>query len=360
MRLSHADWNQMSGFLSELYAQTEAASFRQTVLVGLVKLIPCEHAGYNDINSRTNAVIIQMQPWVPEVFELAPSLEAFFHEHPQLTHYRQSTDRQVYQTTDFFSLREFRQKDIYQQFYRHLDTEHQLTCVLSDLGAAEDVGIGLNRKLKKFSERDRSVLNNLRPHLVRARHNAAAITRSEERVATLTGALDTLSAAVALVDDTGRVTWSTPPVMRWLAGYYPHARRHPDRLPDPMERWLQAQLKALKHGTALAKAPAPLVAHQQKCTLTVRFQPVADGMTRLIFLERRELLAAERAHELGLTAREAEVLHWIGEAKSNPEIAVLLGISPRTVHKHVEHILSKLGVETRLAAVRLATRGEAL
>ena len=66
---------------------------------------------------------------------------------------------------------------------------------------------------------------------------------------------------------------------------------------------------------------------------------------------------SDRARELGLTAREAEMLHWIGEGKTSPEIAVLLGISARTVHKHVEHILTKLGVETRQAAVRHVTAG---
>lgn len=55
-----------------------------------------------------------------------------------------------------------------------------------------------------------------------------------------------------------------------------------------------------------------------------------------------------------LTAREAEVLHWMGEGKRNDEIGVILGISGRTVGKHVEHVLEKLGVETRTAAVRFA------
>ena len=120
---------------------------------------------------------------------------------------------------------------------------------------------------------------------------------------------------------------------------------------------MQAQLKALHQGTALTKAPVALVAHHQHATLTVRFHSVQGGATRLVFSEKSELLTADRARELGLTAREAEVLHWIGEGKSNPEIALLLRISPRTVHKHVEHILAKLGVETRLAAARLVAAG---
>ncbi len=57
---------------------------------------------------------------------------------------------------------------------------------------------------------------------------------------------------------------------------------------------------------------------------------------------------------LGLTAREAEVLYWIAQGKSNPDIATILGANVRTVHKHVEHIFQKLGLETRNAAAIVA------
>ena len=54
-----------------------------------------------------------------------------------------------------------------------------------------------------------------------------------------------------------------------------------------------------------------------------------------------------------LTAREAEVLHWVARGKTNRDIGDILGLSPRTVTKHMEHILPKLGVETRTAAAGL-------
>lgn len=57
-----------------------------------------------------------------------------------------------------------------------------------------------------------------------------------------------------------------------------------------------------------------------------------------------------------LTPREAEILQWVAQGKRDVEIAMILGISPRTVSKHVEHILAKLGVETRGAAVAAAGR----
>lgn len=57
---------------------------------------------------------------------------------------------------------------------------------------------------------------------------------------------------------------------------------------------------------------------------------------------------------LGLTVREAEVLYWIAQGKSNPDIATILGANVRTIHKHVEHIFQKLGLETRNAAMLAA------
>lgn len=57
---------------------------------------------------------------------------------------------------------------------------------------------------------------------------------------------------------------------------------------------------------------------------------------------------------LGLTPREAEVLHWIAEGKRDAEIAIILGVAYRTVCKNVERILAKLGIENRVAAVTAA------
>jgi DNA-binding CsgD family transcriptional regulator len=55
-----------------------------------------------------------------------------------------------------------------------------------------------------------------------------------------------------------------------------------------------------------------------------------------------------------LTAREREVLQWLSGGKTDRDIACILGISPRTVHKHLQRMYEKLGVETRTAAVTRA------
>jgi CheY-like chemotaxis protein len=55
-----------------------------------------------------------------------------------------------------------------------------------------------------------------------------------------------------------------------------------------------------------------------------------------------------------LTAREAEVLYWVIKGKTSPDIGEILGSSPRTVNKHLEHVFTKLGVENRTAAASVA------
>lgn len=57
---------------------------------------------------------------------------------------------------------------------------------------------------------------------------------------------------------------------------------------------------------------------------------------------------------LHLTAREAEVLLWITQGKSNRDVADILNFSPRTVNKHLEQIFQKLNVENRTSAAMLA------
>lgn len=62
----------------------------------------------------------------------------------------------------------------------------------------------------------------------------------------------------------------------------------------------------------------------------------------------------EALQKLGLTPREAEILSWVVQGKTNPEIGIILGIQLTTVKKHLESTFAKLGVENRTAAVTLA------
>lgn len=84
---------------------------------------------------------------------------------------------------------------------------------------------------------------------------------------------------------------------------------------------------------------------------------------RMLLQRQRELhlLQEEKTSAAGvvplshyqLTPRETDVLVWVAKGKTNRDIAEIIGMSPRTVNKHLEHIYVKLGVETRSAAAAL-------
>lgn len=60
------------------------------------------------------------------------------------------------------------------------------------------------------------------------------------------------------------------------------------------------------------------------------------------------------AHPAGLTDREVDVLRLIARGRANKQVAAALGISPKTVGRHVEHVYAKTGVTTRAGATLFA------
>jgi DNA-binding CsgD family transcriptional regulator len=87
-------------------------------------------------------------------------------------------------------------------------------------------------------------------------------------------------------------------------------------------------------------------------------RPLARLFHRAVAAERAPIILSEPTLVAqGLTPREAEVLQWVAAGKTDRDTAELLGCSPRTVHKHLQRIYAKLGVETRTAAVMRALSG---
>jgi DNA-binding CsgD family transcriptional regulator len=76
----------------------------------------------------------------------------------------------------------------------------------------------------------------------------------------------------------------------------------------------------------------------------------AQTLTELRQLHRQPSPGPESFLAIGLTPRQSEILHWVVQGKRDGEIAQIVGASPRTVQKHVQSILARLGVETRTAA----------
>jgi DNA-binding NarL/FixJ family response regulator len=69
---------------------------------------------------------------------------------------------------------------------------------------------------------------------------------------------------------------------------------------------------------------------------------------------------ARREWPAGLTDREVDVLRLIARGSSNREAAEALGVSPKTVGHHVQHVYSKIGVSTRAGAAVFAMEHDLL
>lgn len=87
-----------------------------------------------------------------------------------------------------------------------------------------------------------------------------------------------------------------------------------------------------------------------------RASEASSALSALSGVAAASAASAERLSHAALTPRETEVLTWLARGKTNRDIADILGMSHRTVNKHLEHIFEKLGVETRAAAAALASQ----
>lgn len=191
---------------------------------------------------------------------------------------------------------------------------------------------------------------------VRQEEVLARLATHVQRARTLKKAQQSIEAcgrAGMTIDTSGNITWQTTRVSQWLAEYCDQAAA-----PYQWSR-LRAWFAQLAEGDVSRADPnAQFYLTQQSGRLTIHYAgKVAHGEHLLLLHESRAEVAAQRLSSgLGLTLREAEVLNWLTGGKMDRDIAEILGMSPRTVNKHLERIYVKLGVETRAAATAVALR----
>jgi DNA-binding NarL/FixJ family response regulator len=152
-------------------------------------------------------------------------------------------------------------------------------------------------------------------------------------VRTLESALELLGAGVVLLS--GRATRAARSL---LDAYFGAAAG--DELPAAVATWLRRD------------ASEPLVVSGESRRLVVRLVP--GDPAALLLAEEPTCVPEAALVPLGLTPREREVLALLTRGGRNAEIALALGVTLRTVHKHLEQIYEKLGVGTRSAAVARA------
>jgi len=249
MRLSHRDFDALQHALLELYEFRDLAEFKEAIPRIVLRIIPADHFGlfsYDiDPAARRARMVecLESEPRLPR--EAVPLWEQQVWQHPYTRYFAGGGEMTALKFSDFFTSVQLRNSTLWELICQVLKFDRNLCLpVASGVGVA---AFSLGRRGKDFTERDRLILNLLRPHFNQARCNADLAT----------------------------------------------ARK--------------------------AAGTKPLAAYS-------------------------------------LTPRETEIGHWIAGGKTNPQIAIILQANRRTIEKHMERILEKLGVENRVAAAVLIAR----
>jgi DNA-binding response OmpR family regulator/DNA-binding CsgD family transcriptional regulator len=180
----------------------------------------------------------------------------------------------------------------------------------------------------------------IRVHLANARLTQSART-----------ALDVSGRFLLAVNRQGKIMWATPQAQKLLSENL--AVEHDDEivLPLAMLQWLEQMQRAKSESKLASSASFP---NNDQLRLQFMGKVGADEFLLRLAKDTSANVPAEFSKELGLTSREGEVLSWLSKGKTNRDIAQILGLSPRTVDKHLEQIYAKLGVENRTAAAAIA------
>jgi len=157
-------------------------------------------------------------------------------------------------------------------------------------------------------------------------------------------ALDTTGKHILEIDHQAEVIWATQQAQQ-LYRILLNANGE-ESVKKRLQEWLVNDSERL-----------PIVFRKQDKDLQMCFISSRQDKYLIQISERESSLATEKlTANLGMTQREAEVLLWLSQSKTNKEIAQILDISPRTVNKHLETIFRKLEVDNRTAAAAVCLR----
>ena len=149
---------------------------------------------------------------------------------------------------------------------------------------------------------------------------------------------ESLDQAVLVAGLDGGIRFATRHASELLRRHFPEAAA--EVLPPALAAWCAAgEPEEFQHAGAGGQLVVRLFAGARR-----------DGPAMLLLEEKFDIPDATALRQLGLTPREAEVLFWLAQGKTSPEIGIILGSAAGTVKKHVHSIFEKLEVDTRTAA----------
>lgn len=324
--------------------------FRHGIPSLLRAFVPADVASYNEMDHEPSG-----SWWTsdPQALPVTPELERRFaelaEENPVLDYTRRTGDGRPRRISDFLSREEYHELRLYREFYGQINAEYQVALCLPSRPPVV-IGLALTRSQKDFSDPEVALLGAARPHLIQAYRKAELAAAREATITALEAGLEDVGTAVIVVDRYGRVDMATPSGRRLLEGRLGGA---PERLAPDVTELLAARR------AAATPASEPLIVSDGAGPISLRILPGPEGGSEMLVIEPEASgLSVPALESMGLTRRQAEALRWIALGRRGPDVARLMGLSPRTVEKHLQAAYEKLGVagSSEAAAHRLGSR----
>ena len=169
--LRSADLAAALEFVREAGEVADSHAFHRHVLEELPRLVPTTMISYNDISPDGDPVLLLDPPdaWTEQRERDFIRLAS---EHPLISHYQRTGETRPMKISDLMGLREFKRTELYRRVYGPMGVAYQMAVTLP-AAPGTVVGIALNRDRRDFGERDRALLELLRPHLAQLRRDAA-------------------------------------------------------------------------------------------------------------------------------------------------------------------------------------------
>jgi len=334
----------------EIRSGADVEGLPERVMVAVQRVVPSDSKFWTDIDTKAGRVSRLVSPAEIRLKDEDRLVAKYLHQHPVYMYAKRTGDDSAHTIADFVSPTTWRRGPLYNEMYRPRRIEAQISFTFSTR-PGHTIGVILNRKRPQFREHERTALNLLRPHLVETYRDLEASARARQALAQTQCIIEDVDFGIVALGANRRIQFANERARRALALFFGDNRaRGADALPDEIEGWLRYRGAS---NDATPTPRGPLLIERYGRQLTIRIVRGAEHCL-LVLTERSATIDLPPLIALGLTQREAEVLSWLAQGKTDGEIGAIIGSRTKTVGKHLERIYRKLGVETRTAAVARA------
>ncbi len=239
--LTNRDLESLLRVLPDLYALHSLDSFPEHIVRAFPRLIAADSVAFNRVNLRDNRLAVHMRPTPADygVDAFESRARAAMHDHPLITYEERTRDSRTLKLSDFVTRSQLSRLRSYNEALRPIRIEYLLAVANIVPNTDDHIALSLGRERTDFGERERQLMDLIRPHFVQAYLNARAVSRQRLAVdKSLQELGESSNAAIVLIQ--AAATYVSPRAEELLRKFFPRARTGGSPLPKPLEQWIRS------------------------------------------------------------------------------------------------------------------------